>query len=90
MATLLRDENSKAYGLIYSLTHDEIFKLYEGSGLTSYIAEAILVTTNDNQAIAALCCNLIDSPDKNEKNQEYYEKLIKCMKKYDLPSPEAV
>jgi len=90
MATLLRVEQSKAYGMIYSLTHNEIYKLYEGSGLMNYISEAILVTTNDNKIIATLCCNLIDPPSENEKNQEYYEKLTKCMEKYKLPSPRVV
>ena len=87
MATLLRDKESKAYGLIYSLTHDEIDTLYVKSGLTDYILESLLVTTNDGNNIAVLCSNLLVSPSINESNSEYLRKLITCMSHYNLPIP---
>jgi len=90
MATLLRDENSKAYGLVYSLTQDEVEKLYISSGLTEYVSESLLLNLNDGELIASLCCNLINPPSEDEKNEEYYEKLVKCMKKYNLPIPKDV
>jgi len=87
MATLLRDNNAQAFGMVYSLTHDEITSLYEGSGLTAYVPESIVIQTKENQNIAALCCNLLNPPSDDEKNEEYLEKLTTCMEKYNLPAP---
>jgi len=87
MATLLRENNAQAFGMVYSLTHAEITSLYEGSGLTSYVAESIVIQTKQNKTIAALCCNLLAPPSEQENNIEYLEKLKVCMKKYELPTP---
>lgn len=87
MATLLRDENSEAYGIVYSLTYEEIDKLYKNAGLVDYVAEAILVETFDKKEIATLTCILLNPPAKNEKNDTYFESLVECMKKYKLPLP---
>ncbi|RXJ98937.1 gamma-glutamylcyclotransferase [Arcobacter sp. CECT 8989] len=88
MATLLRDENSNAYGIVYSLTYEEIDKLYKDSGLTNYVAEAVMVKTEDKEQVATLCCILLNPPAENESNYTYFESLVKCMDKYNLPIPE--
>ena len=88
MATLLRDNNAQAFGMVYSLTHDEITSLYEGSGLTEYVPESIVIQTKENQTISALCCNLLNPPGDDEKNEEYLKKLATCMEKYNLPTPQ--
>jgi len=87
MATLLRDNNAQAFGMVYSLTHAEITALYEGSGLTAYVPESIVIQTKENQTISALCCNLLNPPSDDEKNEAYLEKLTLCMEKYNLPAP---
>lgn len=89
MATLLRDINSEVYGLVYSLTHDEIYKLYEGSNLSNYVAESVVVNI-DGVYSSSLCCNLLNSPLEDESNNEYLDKLIFCMNKYNLPLPKNV
>jgi len=90
MATLLRAKDAKVYGLVYSLTHDEIDTLYVKSGLTDYIAEALIVELDDKSSIPVLCCNLLNPPSDDENNDEYHQKLKKCMKKYKLPLPNKV
>jgi hypothetical protein len=90
MATLLRKKDSQAYGLVYSLTHDEIDVLYKKSGLTDYIAESILVELEDGSEIATLCCILLNPPANDESNPEYFNKLKLCMESYDLPVPTTV
>ncbi len=86
MATLLRCKNSQAFGMVYSLTHAEINKLYIESGLTDYIAEAITVLI-ENKPLNTLCCNLLNPPQNEDSNNEYFEKLKICMNKYNLPIP---
>lgn len=88
MATLLRKEDERSYGIVYSLTYEEIDKLYKDSGLTEYVTESILVKTDDNKEIATLCCILLNPPEISEKNDNYFNSLIKCMEKYNLPIPK--
>ena len=88
MATLLRKSNAKAYGIVYSLTHDEIDILYVKSGLSDYVTEALIVELENGSSIVALCSNLLNPPKTEESNNEYHQKLIKCMENYKLPEPK--
>ena len=90
MATLLRQKDSKAYGLVYALTHEEIDTLYVKAGLTAYVTEALTIELEDDSFISALCCNLLNPPKEDECNMEYHQKLEKCMKYYNLPFPKEV
>jgi len=90
MATLIRKHKAKSYGLVYSLTHNEIDILYVKSGLTAYVTEALMVELEDGSSIAALSCNLLNPPEDDESNDEYFQKLIKCMKNYELETPQKV
>ncbi|WP_072682508.1 gamma-glutamylcyclotransferase family protein [Arcobacter sp. LA11] len=89
MATLLRVKNCEAYGMVYSLTYDEINKLYRDSGLIDYVAESVIVQIGDT-LVASLCCNLLNPPSDDESNEEYFNKLKICMEKYNLPTPTEV
>ena len=79
-ATLLRAAGKIAHGIVYALTHDEIERLYRGSGLTEYAAEAITVVS-EGEEYAALCCNLVRPPATNESNPDYREKLVAAMER---------
>lgn len=85
LATLHRVKNEKAYGMVYSLTHEEVYSLYEGAGLTQYIQEAVLVKTSDDKEVVALTCILLDDTNNGNTNEEYNSKFIKCMNNYKLP-----
>jgi len=88
LATLLHSKNSRAYGMVYAMTHKEIASLYEGSGLDSYVLEALLCTLSDGSKIVVLCKNLEKAPKEDESNKEYFTKLKNCMDKYGLPVPQ--
>jgi len=87
MATLLRKEGARAYGMVYSLTHDEIDLLYAKAGLTDYVAEALTVELDDGSSIPVLCSNLLEPPKDDESNEAYLHKLVTCMQSYKLPLP---
>lgn len=40
---MLRKLGSKAFGIVYALTHAEIDELYVKAGLDMYVSEAVLV-----------------------------------------------
>ena len=89
MATLLRENGTEAHGMVYSLTHDEVNMLYWGAGLDAYVAEALLIATENGETVSALCCNLLIPPGAGESNPDYFGKLKKCMERLGLPSPDA-
>ena len=94
MATLLRAEDAQAYGIVYSLTHEEIDRLYPQQGLDMYVSEAVLVTLDSGnsprerrcQRVAALCKNLLIPPEDNESNPDYEKKLVQCMRHLNVPT----
>ncbi len=89
MATLLREANAEAQGIVYELTHDELNALYWGSGLEAYVAEAIEVETETHENLPVLCCNLLVPPTEGESNADYLGKLVQCMKKLGVNPPSA-
>ncbi|MBZ2167424.1 gamma-glutamylcyclotransferase family protein [Marinobacter sp. F4216] len=89
LATLLRDESSRAAGIVYDLTHDEVSTLYWGGGLDTYVSEALTVETEAGDSLAVLCCNLLVPPANDESNPEYLEKLIRRMGELGLEAPSA-
>ena len=89
MATLLREAEAKAYGLVYSLTHEEVDLLYAKSGLDMYVSESLLVTLNSGECIPTLCSNLLTPPEESESNEKYKTKLLQCMEKLNVPTTNA-
>ena len=90
LATLMRKDNSRAYGMVYAMTQKEIYSLYEGVGLEQYVTEALLCTLDDGNQIAVLCKNLVEVPKEGESNDEYFVKLKECMEGYAFPIPKNV
>ena len=86
-ATILRHEGSKTEGLVCSLTHNEIIRLYAGSGLVNYVPEAVLVRLYDGSMVSAICYVLLDPPSDDEINDDYYEKLSVCLESFGLSVP---
>ena len=89
MATLLREANAEAHGIVYELTHHELHALYWGAGLDAYVAEALVVEMEGGEKVATLCCNLLEPPGDDESNPEYLGKLTQCMKKLNVGEPSA-
>ena len=87
MATLLKEKNAKAYGIVYELTHDDVNALYWGAGLDAYVAEALVVELEGGEQAIVLCCNLLEPPKEDESNPKYLDKLILCMEQLGVPVP---
>ena len=85
-ATLLRDRNACAYGLLMELTHEEIEKLYSDDSVRAYRPEAILAQLDDGSRLPALCFNLVEPPSPHERNSEYAAKLQEVARRLELPA----
>jgi hypothetical protein len=85
-ATLLPDSNSRVYGLLMELTHDEINRIYAEPSVQMYRPEAVIAELNDGTRLAALCFNLPTQPEPQEANEEYAQKLRELARRLELPA----
>jgi len=85
-ATLSRDPEACAYGVLMELTHEEIEQLYSESSVRAYRPEAILAQLDDGSRLPALCFNLVEPPHPNEHNSEYAAKLRELARRLELPA----
>lgn len=85
-ATLVPSPGDRAYGVIYSMTEDDVSRLYAGPGLEAYQAEAMRVTTLDGDLVEAVCYNLSVAPAPHERNAEYAGKLRAALGVWKFPT----
>lgn len=85
-STLVPRKGDRSYGVVYSLTHEDLERLYSSPGLQEYYPEAVLATTLEGQSLPALCYNLREKPGRHEENPEYAKKLRAVLRKFNFPS----
>jgi len=88
-ATLLPSAGTRAYGMLYALTHAELERLYTATGLEHYRPEAVLALPLGGTPTPALCYNLRVAPRPQERNPDYAERLRRALTKLDFP-PEYI
>jgi len=75
--------------MVFSLTHEDLERLYTIPGLEQYRPEAVLVNTLDGETLPALCYNLLQVPPHYEGNTEYAALLRTALGELDFP-PEYI
>ena len=88
-ATLVPACGARAYGMVFSLTHDELARLYSAPSLEHYRPEALLARLLEGDTVPALCYNLSEAPGPGETNVEYATRLRTTLSRLDFP-PEYV
>ena len=84
-ATLVPAPSDRVFGLVASLTHDELERLYSEPGVQAYRPEAVLAHLLGGEILAVLCFNLVESPSADEHNPEYATKLRALAAKLQFP-----
>lgn len=84
-ATLVPTAGDAVYGVVFSLTHEEIERLYGDPSVKDYRPEAVLARLKDGDIIPTLCFNLSASDSTNERNVEYATKLRELATRLSLP-----
>lgn len=84
-ATLVPSPGARVYGMIFSLTHAELERLYSAPGLEHYRPEAVLAHGMEGAVIPALCYNLLQAPEPHERNPEYAVRLQAVLTKLGFP-----
>ena len=84
-ATLVPSPGARAYGMLISLTHAELERLYGAPGLEGYRPEAVVAHPSECEAIPALCYNLVKAPEPHERNPEYAMRLRSVLERLGFP-----
>ena len=71
--------------MLFALTHAELERLYSAPGLEQYRAEAVIVQPLDSTPLPALCFNLHEPPQPQERNPEYAARLQRILSKLEFP-----
>ena len=85
-ATLVPSEAGRVFGLIASLSHAELERLYSEPSVRAYKPEAVLANLSTGEVLAALCFNLPAPPSANERNVEYASKLRSLAERLNFPA----
>jgi len=85
-AALVRNESTRVFGVVMSLTLREVAQLYAEESLAAYRPEPVLVSLAGGQTTAALCYNLPEPPPPGIANRDYAARLREVARKVGLPT----
>ena len=84
-ATLVPSRDHVVHGVVFSLTHEEIAKLYADTSVSMYRPEAVLARLPDGNSVPCLCFNLPTVSVGEERNHDYAAKLRALATQLNLP-----
>jgi hypothetical protein len=84
-ATLVPSASDRAYGVVFSMTQDDLERLYGGPGLEAYRPEPITVRALEGDTLTAICYNLAEPPAPHERNAEYAARLRRVLHACGFP-----
>lgn len=84
-ATLVPDSGKTVYGVVMSLTHGEVDRLYAEPSVAAYRPEAVTARLQGGEHVAALCFNLPVGPTEVRPGSDYATKLTTVARKLGLP-----
>jgi hypothetical protein len=84
-ATLVPERGGCVHGMLMSLTHAELDRLYAEPSVEAYRPEPVIASLRDGSIVAALCFNLPAVPAGVRSNPEYAAKLRIAAKRMGLP-----
>jgi hypothetical protein len=84
-ATSVPDSEGRVHGVLMTLMHSDIDRLYSDASVAAYRPEPVLAQLEDGTAEVALCFNLPTAPDGATTNPEYAAALQGVARKMGLP-----
>jgi Gamma-glutamyl cyclotransferase, AIG2-like len=84
-ATLIADAGGCVHGMLMSLTHEELDRLYTEPSVAAYRPEAVIAVLPEGASVAALCFNLPLVPAEVQSNSDYATRLQAVARKLGLP-----
>ena len=84
-ATLVPRAARTVFGVLISLTHEDVPHLYADACVQDYRPEAVLAITEEDQGIPALCYNLPTPPTSPVANRAYAVALLDMARRLGFP-----
>ena len=84
-ASLVKSESERAYGLVMSMSHEDLKALYSDESVSDYVPENLTVTTSNKKTILVSTYNL-PVEKLTGQNREYACSLAILAKNVGLPS----
>jgi hypothetical protein len=84
-ATLVPRTAHTVFGVLMSLTHEDVMHLYAEASVRDYRPEAVLAITEDGQGIPALCYNLTTPLTGAVTNRAYAAALLDIARRLGFP-----
>src|SRR5689334_20823871 len=85
-ATMVRAPGGAVWGMVFSLTPEELGKLYGAPGLEAYQPQDIEVALENRAIIPARVYLLPQAPAPDERNVEYEAKLKAVLQRLGFPA----
>lgn len=83
-ATLLPEENSRAYGVLMEIAHDDVEMLYAEESVADYVAEPVIAILPDGSRVSAVSYNL-PAAKLSGTNPEYALALLELAARLEFP-----
>jgi len=83
-ATLVPDENNRAYGVLMTIRAEDVRALYSEKSVADYVSEPVSVMLPDGTQEPAICYNLPESKLEGT-NRQYADSLLTLAGKLGLP-----
>jgi len=83
-ATLLPEADSRAYGVLMTITPQEADALYSEASVADYVADPVVVNLPENKQVSAVCYNL-PAAKLTGTNPEYAAALLTLATALSLP-----
>jgi len=71
--------------MLISPSRAELERLYSAPGLEVYRPESVVAQTLEGDAISALCDNLAQAPDPDDRDPEYVTRLRSVLEELGFP-----
>jgi len=84
-ATLAPASDRRVFGVVGSLSHTELEKLYSEPSVQAYKPEAVIAELLHGESLPVLCFNLAEQPNDDEHNPEYVAKLRSLATQLQFP-----
>lgn len=84
-ATLVPSAGANVYGVLFSLTKEELDALYSEESVGAYRPETVDARADGGGVVRALCFNLPAPPPEGERNPQYVSKLRELAARTGLP-----
>jgi gamma-glutamyl AIG2-like cyclotransferase len=84
-ATLVPERGGCVHGMLMSLTHAELNRLYAEPSVAAYRPDPVMASLGGGSVVAALCFNLPAVPAGSRSNPDYAAKLRIVAKRMGLP-----